>query len=181
MNLGTKINLPMLAAGDALYLQGTYTQGATTYVLANPMGWGSGGFSAGQLSIVVPDAVIVGTPAKNTTSLINVWGLTAGLLHYWTPTIRQGLFGSYIQVDVPGAAYNAAGGNVPANTFRDANYWTVGSNVIWSPVKGLDIGAELNYLAVDTSGGKIVSGSSKGNLLSESNAIIGRLRIQRDF
>ena len=41
LNAGVKINLPMLAAGDAFYLQGTYSEGATSTVLANPAGWGS--------------------------------------------------------------------------------------------------------------------------------------------
>ena len=182
LNAGVKINLPMLAKGDALYLQGTYSQGATTTVLANPTGWGSAGNGVGKLTFLVPDATI---NAAGNVDLTTVWGLTAGVLHYWTPTIRQGLFGSYIASDIPSAAYAAAGGAAAANTLRNANYWTVGTNVIWSPIKGLDIGAEINYLQINSDQGKLNGNQGKdtavGALYSESSALVGRLRIQRDF
>ena len=182
LNAGVKINLPMLAAGDALYLQGTYSQGATTTVLANPTGWGSAANGVGKLTFLVPDATI---NAAGNVDLTTVWGLTAGVLHYWTPTIRQGLFGSYIASDIPSAAYAAGGGNVPGNNLRNANYWTIGSNVIWSPIKGLDIGAEVNYLQINSDQGRLNGNVAKatavGATYSESSAVVGRLRIQRDF
>ena len=182
LNGGVKINLPMLAAGDAVYLQGTYSQGASTTVLANPAGWGSAANGVGKLSFLVPDATITNT---GNVQLTTVWGLTAAALHYWTPTIRQGLFASYIASDIPSQAYAAAGGSATANTLRNANYWTVGTNVIWSPVKGLDIGAEVNYLQINSDQGKLNSNQAKdtavGALYSESSAVVGRIRIQRDF
>ncbi|MBS7803668.1 porin [Rhizobiales bacterium TNE-4] len=187
VNAGVKINLPMLAKGDAFYLQGTWSQGATSTVLANPQGWGSGEAGVGRLTVLIPDAVIVPNGAAGSLSLTSVWGITAGVLHYWTPTIRQALFGSYIGSDIPSAAYINAGGNVQTNALRDASYWTIGSNVIWSPIKGLDIGAELNYLQINASGSAINGGSSQGKMTAvgatfgESSALVGRLRIQRDF
>ena len=182
LNGGVKINLPMIAAGDAFYLQGTYSQGATSTVLGNPVGWGSASNGVGKLTFLIPDATI---SATGNVQLTTLWGITAAALHYWTPTIRQGLFASYIASDIPSQAYAAGGGAVAANSLRNANYWTVGTNVIWSPVKGLDIGAEINYLQINSDQGKLNSNQAKdtavGALYSESSAVVGRIRIQRDF
>jgi hypothetical protein len=181
LNAGVKINLPMLAKGDAFYLQGTYGQGASTTVLANPAGWGSAGNGVGRVSVLVPDAVISNT---GQTSLVTTWGITAAMLHYWTPTIRQGLFGSYIGTEVPSSAFTAAGGAATANTLTNAQYWTIGTNVIWSPIRGLDIGAEVNYLQINTDNrinGNQAKYTAVGATYNEGSAVIGRIRIQRDF
>ncbi|MBS7804346.1 porin [Rhizobiales bacterium TNE-4] len=181
LNAGVKVNLPMLAKGDAFYLQGTYSQGASTTVLANPQGWGSAGSGVGRLSILTPDAVVT---ANGQTSLVSIWGITAAMLHYWTPTIRQGLFASYVGSDVPAAAFVGAGGTATTNTLVNAQYWTVGTNVIWSPIKGLDIGAEVNYLQLNTDNninGNQAKYTTVGATYSEGSAVVGRIRIQRDF
>jgi len=181
LNAGVKINLPMLAKGDAFYLQGTYGQGASTTVLANPAGWGSAGNGVGRVSILVPDAVVTNS---GQTSLVSVWGITAAMLHYWTPTIRQGLFASYIGSEIPAGAFNAAGATNRANNLVDSQYWTVGTNVIWSPIKGLDIGAEVNYLQLNTDNrinGNQTKYTTVGATYNEGSAVIGRIRIQRDF
>ena len=181
LNAGVKINLPMLAKGDAFYLQGTYGQGASTTVLANPAGWGSAGNGVGRVSVLVPDAVITNT---GQTSLVTTWGITAAMLHYWTPTIRQGVFGSYIGSEIPSSAFTAAGGTAVANNLTNAQYWTIGTNVIWSPVRGLDIGAEVNYLQINTDNrinGNQAKYTAVGATYNEGSAVIGRIRIQRDF
>jgi hypothetical protein len=179
---GVKINLPMLAKGDAFYLQGQYSQGATSTVLANPQGWGSAGGAVGRLSVLIPDAVVTNT---GQTSLVSVWGVTAAALHYWSPTVRQALFASYIGSEIPAAAYTAAGGGVStANTLTNAQYWTVGTNVIWSPIRGLDIGAEINYQQINSDGrinGNQAKYTSVGALYNEGSAVVGRIRVQRDF
>lgn len=187
LNAGVKFNLPMIAAGDALFLQATYTQGASSYIANNALGIGSGLSTAvGKLTMMVPDAVITGTQANPSISQVTVWGLTAAGLHYWTPTVRQALFASYVASDIPAAAFTAAGGRtVVTNNLRNANYWTVGSNVIWSPIKGLDIGAEVNYLQINSNQGALNANVTKnqtiGALVSEGSAIVTRLRIDRNF
>ena len=182
---GVKVNLPMLAAGDAFYLQAAYAQGATSYLLTNPQGTHTGQFAVGKLSLRAPDAVWnVSNGAPGGVSLVSVWGLTAGLLHYWTPTIRQALYGSYIQSDVPSAAFNGAGGAVAANNLRSGDYWVVGSNVVWSPVKNLDIGAELQYVTLDSDGrinGAQPKDTAVGALYNNGSAIVSRIRIMRTF
>jgi hypothetical protein len=177
VNAGVKINLPMLAAGDQLWLQGTYTKGANSYVVSNPFGWGTAGLpGVGAMgNVKTVDAVALSTTGAGSLDLTTVWGLTGAVLHYWTPTVRQALHASYIKTDYSNDAVKMG--------FRDYNYWEVGTNVTWSPVKDLDIGFEVDYVKQSVSGGPIVSSikSDGGKLVSSDSQVIGRFRIVRDF
>ncbi|PVE22216.1 porin [Microvirga sp. KLBC 81] len=117
------VNLPMLAAGDALWIAATYADGALGYL----------GFDGEAV-----DAVYDADGEIDTTK---GWSVAGGLRHYWTPEIRQSVFASYARVEYGEAA-----------TFADFNEWRVGSNVIWSPVSNLDIGVEVLYSNVDLRG-----------------------------
>ncbi|WP_052954645.1 porin [Microvirga vignae] len=137
------VNLPMLAAGDALWIAATYADGALGYL----------GFDGSE----VDDAVIDADGDIDTTQ---GWSVAGGLRHYWTPEIRQSVFGSYASVEY-GAGVTGA----------DFNEWRVGSNVIWSPVSGLDIGVEVLYANVDVDAPAV----------DNDDRWEGRLRVQRDF
>ena len=126
------VNLPMLGEGDALWLAATYADGALGYLGFDPT------VTGGETERVVADAFIVGDDIKTGRGS----SVAGGLNHYWTPTIRQSVFGSYARVDY--------GANVaPAFDFTE---WRAGSNVIWSPVSGLDIGVEVLYSNLDPRG-----------------------------
>jgi hypothetical protein len=148
------VNLPMLAEGDALWIAATYADGALGYLGFDP------DVGVGNASSSVVDAYI---GADGDIDTGRGWSIAGGLNHYWTPTIRQNIFGSYARVE-----YSA---NAPALA-NDFHEWRVGSNVIWSPVSGLDIGVEVLYSNLDPRG--IV-----GN--DDDDAWEGRLRVQRDF
>jgi hypothetical protein len=188
-NGGLKFNLPMLAKGDQLWLQATYSKGATVYVTGNTFGLGKTtnyGFGTAT-GVGIADALVIGN-APGSLSLTTAWGLTAAGLHYWTPTIRQALFASYIKIDYASGATFAANGYTTAfngsNQFRDWDYWTVGSNVIWSPVKDLDIGLEVNYQQNNVSGGGVfnrTAGALANSPQTQGSVWTSRFRIQRDF
>ncbi|MBD2746212.1 porin [Microvirga sp. BT688] len=146
------VNLPMLAEGDALWLAATYADGALGYLGFDP------DVAVGSASGTVFDAYI-GPDGEIETG--RGWSLAAGLNHYWTPTIRQSLFGSYARVEY--------GTTAPSADFTE---WRVGSNLIWSPVSGLDIGVEALYSNLNPRG---ILGED------DDDAWEGRLRIQRDF
>ncbi|QRM31121.1 porin [Microvirga sp. VF16] len=148
------VNLPMLAEGDALWLAATYADGALGYLGFDP------DVGVGSASSTVVDAYI---GADGDIKTGRGWSIAGGLNHYWTPTIRQSVFGSYARVE-----YSA---NAPAPA-SDFNEWRAGSNLIWSPVSGLDIGVEVLYSNLDPRG---VIGNDDGD------AWEGRLRVQRDF
>jgi hypothetical protein len=146
------VNLPMLADGDALWLAATYADGALAYLGFDPE------VGVGTASSRVVDAFIDADGDINTG---RGWSIAAGLNHYWTPTIRQSVFGSYARVE-----YSSS------SLVNDFNEWRAGSNLIWSPVSGLDIGVEVLYSNLDPRG---VVG------LDDDDAWEGRLRVQRDF
>ena len=183
-NGGVKFNLPMIAAGDAFYLQAAYSNGASSYTFNN---WYSGGAmrqGAGSMArLPLVDAVVLNNGSVETTQ---VWAITASGLHYWTPTVRQALFASYGSVNFSGNLERAQGGPIAGNVWRDWNYWTVGTNAYWSPIKGLDIGAEVDYQNYALNSGNITSGNNTGpraaGVLANSQGVwTTRLRIQRDF
>ncbi|NMN56788.1 hypothetical protein FHT36_000666 [Xanthobacter sp. SG618] len=183
-----EFKLPMLAAGDSLFIQAGYEQGAVSYI-------GLSGTSQGQATSVgsidlkqvggsliasgafytVADAVadLFGQPALTTG-----WAIQGQFRHYWTPGLRSALYAGYLKYEVPTNV-------VAAQNF---NMWQVGVNTIWSPVKNLDIGAELLYSKVDGSvplgqyAATNAAGVLQGSLVGGSTDIwSGGVRVQRNF
>ncbi|MBZ6075481.1 porin [Microvirga puerhi] len=171
------VNLPQLAPGDALWLAATYTNGALAYMDGGNAGLNSSPFNAitvnGGVGLV--DAYI--NPLSGNIERGHGWSIAGGLRHYWTPTVRQSIFGSYMRV-----AYGAGASTVTTDGFvtglTDFNEWRLGSNVIWSPVSGLDLGVEVMYARVDPRNRVLLP---TGQALGSDSGWEGRLRIQRDF
>jgi hypothetical protein len=180
---GVKINLPMLAAGDTLFLQAAYADGALGY-----LGWG-GQYGSGRItSSIAGNQLVVGDfgvdvlgNAKSSTG----WSILAAFRHFWTPTLRSELVASYSELKL---GYNSPAGVYAAGApirSLDPKELIVAGNLIWSPVSGLDIGVEVLYtrtelasrvLPVDNTGARVV-----GLGIKNDDAWAGRLRIQRDF
>ncbi len=159
---GVRFNLPMLAAGDALWLQAAYADGAV-----GRLGLGATTAFAGLTGTAVDGAIVDGN-IKRTKG----WGVTAALLHYWTPSVRQAVFGNYTAVDYSGRVSTAYG------ALDDFKIWTVGTNVIWSPVSAFDIGVEVLYQKLDPKGRVVLpTGVSKSSV----DIWEARIRFQRDF
>ncbi|MCZ8101318.1 MAG: porin [Burkholderiales bacterium] len=151
---GVKVNLPMLAPGDALFLEAAYADGANSYT-----GWNQ--VSVGTLAPATWDVVYDATGnAKASQS----WSITGGLQHFWTPTIRQGVFAGYGELDQYGPLYDTAA-------------FSVGSNIIWSPVRGFVIGAEVVYSKLTQTPRNLLP-LAAGN---SDDSWSGRLRFQHDF
>ncbi|MET0529272.1 MAG: porin, partial [Microvirga sp.] len=160
------VNLPMLAPGDALWIAATYADGALSYLGA------TGNISARGLTGTVVDAFIESDGEIETGE---GWSVAGGLRHYWTPEIRQNVFGSYASVEYGGVPALAVPGIV-ASDF-DFTEWRLGTNVIWQPVSGLDIGVEVLYANVETDQPQFV----EGRLTDNNDVWEGRIRVQRDF
>jgi hypothetical protein len=140
-----KINLPMIAAGDNLVITGAYGEGALSYITSNQFSGATNGQGIGGAGLLTGDAVF--DPITGSTKLIKAWSVAAGFQHFWSPTLSTTLFGSYAQIDVPGAAPLDV-----RNYVRDATYASFGLNTIWQPVRGLNIGLEAAYVMVDPKG-----------------------------
>ena len=91
--------------------------------------------------------------------------------------------------EVPFSAATVAAGTAGTVTgLVDFNEYRIGTNTIWTPVSGLQFGAEVLYARVDPRGRVAVpvtsaNGGSTGFYKPTSSEDIweGRLRIQRDF
>ncbi|MCB8822664.1 porin [Microvirga rosea] len=172
------VNLPQLAPGDALWLAATYTNGALAYMDGGNAGINSSPYNAvtanGGVGLV--DAYV--NPLTGDLDRGHGWSIAGGLRHYWTPSLRQSIFGSYMRVDYgAGASAFTAGGVVTGLT--DFNEWRLGSNVIFSPVSGLDLGLEVIYARVDPRNRTFIPAT--GQIRGSDSGWEGRLRVQRDF
>jgi len=182
---GLKINLPMLAAGDQLWLQAAYTNGNANYIIPGNGGFGGriGGFAVAGSA----DAFISTTGDIERTRGFN---LVAAFLHYWTPQIRQGLYASWTNLDYPSEFTAVSGTGLFASGARvDTNIYEIGTNLIWSPVAGLDIGVEVLYRKAAARNGRIaIQETVSPGVLAitdefkrSEDQFQARLRIQRDF
>ncbi|ACL56471.1 porin [Methylobacterium nodulans] len=172
---GLKVNLPFIAAGDALYLQGAYGEGTTVYTgipAYNGTYTLTGSATAGIFNQYYADAVV--DPVTGRLNLSNSWTVVASYLHYWTPEWRSAFFGSYGEISYSqrarfnSALLNVGGlpnpvtapGGLAALAFspvlRDSNQIVAGGSLIWSPVKDLDIGVEGLYVRQALNNGRII-------------------------
>jgi hypothetical protein len=165
---GVKFNLPMLAAGDALFLQAGYADGALEY-----LGWGAfaghGRLPAYAVNNFGPNAF--GNLKSNTG-----YNLVAALRHFWTPSIRSDILASYSALQTNDGAIRSV----------DPKELMLGANLVWMPVAGLDIGVEVLYSRTEY-GVRVPDAKTAGlgagfaRTIKSDDAFTGRLRIQRDF
>jgi hypothetical protein len=165
---GVKINLPMIAAGDALYLTAAYSDGMSSFSTSNFFGGSAEGQGIGGAGWSIGDAVF--DPANGRIKKTRIWSITGGFQHFWTPQLSSTIFGSYAHVDQPRTVAEAlvigqiaagAFGAIPAANAaafastiqaRSGHFWSVGLNTIWQPVRGLNIAGEVSYVQADPSG-----------------------------
>lgn len=126
---GVNIELPAIAAGDALFLQAAYADGAVSYAggtdLAQPWNQlnGIGLFDA----IVVPDGA-GGFDIKKS----KVYNLVGGFTHYWAPNLKSYIAAQYTHANQWGSTL-------------DFSQWVGAAAVVYSPVEDLDFGLEVFY------------------------------------
>ena len=188
VNGGISLKLPVVlpgfgfATGDKLVVRGGYSEGFDRFVYQN------GGNDAG-----VADAVWNGVCPTGVTSVacfkletVQVWTATVGLTHYWTPELRSNASYSYAASSTPLGPFSAFG----AGGDWDAHQAML--NLLWSPVKNLDIGIEGIYARAHVERGAL--GQFAASLVSTSCAGVagfteacskdpfgGIFRVQRSF
>ncbi len=188
---GVQIKLPMLAAGDELWLEGAYANGALDYLGIGPNngflgGSTGGGFQRSYGGVIRKDgdAIAVAQTATGAYTLEKEKGFSvmAALQHYWVPSVRSVFFGSYAKITTGGLTKSISWTN---GGLGNASEYRIGTDLVWSPVKDFDIGIELLYsrlnqtlagtgtIAVPTLNGVVVK--------TNPSAFEARLRLQRDF
>ena len=167
---GLKFNLATAntsdAKGDFIWGQAAYTDGAGL----SYNGLTDNNIGSGQTQNIVnnfePLFDWVGVNGK--VQKTQAFNANIGVLHYWSPKWRSSLAASYLQVKYNNAVANAG----IADDFKAG---TVTANLIWSPVKKLDIGGEVVYV-------KNLKKADVGYTgPKDKDAWVGRLRVQRDF
>jgi len=74
--------------------------------------------------------------------------ITGAYKHYWLPTLASAVYGSYLEEHFPGDALAGFGGAVGVSNLKEGR---VGTNLVWTPLKGFDIGAEFSYVHLNES------------------------------
>ena len=182
---GVQFKLPMLAAGDDLWIQADYQEGA--YLYQDSSGYANGGFDSNLLGgffHVDHDAIAIGVPGSATgaytLSKSRGFSVAAAINHYFTPNFHDVLFGSYEE-----SSYGAAKHiDWTLGGLGDASQYRVGNQFLWDPVKNLEIGLEVFYAHLDQTlahaPGTAATTLPVG-IVKNPDAFEGRLRIERDF
>jgi hypothetical protein len=180
-----KINVPT-GTGDAVYIQGGYGVGATSYVINGSNGNGFGvyrdrGFAGtngtlafGYIFDAVYDTRVGGTNSLQQTT---AYGGNIGYEHNWNPNWRTSIFGGAQYVDYNATAnaiicskFVAAGPGTLALGGRacnmDSRIVQAGTRTVWEPVKDLTFGLEFIYANV--------SGKMNGATFTQTNNNLGK-------
>ena len=163
LQAGLKVNLPMLAAGDTLWLQAAYGDGATDFAGA-ARNIGQTNYSVLNGTVGTADAYV---NALGNLKKVKSWSILASFVHNFTPTIQGAVYGGY------GSVNNPIGWN-------DFTTYNVGGRINWIPVRNFTIGTEVMYSVVDPKG-TVASTTPLYATKSKYDGITARIRFQRDF
>jgi hypothetical protein len=167
---GVKFNLPTANTsdnkGDFVWAQAAYTVGAGV----SYNGLTDNNVGSGQTQNIVNNfqPIFDWVPVGGEVEKTKTFNANIGILHYWSAQWRSSLAASYVQVKYSNAV-------AAAGIADDWKAGTVTGNLIWTPVKKLDIGGEVVYV-------KNLEKADVGYTgPRDRDAFVGRLRVQRDF
>jgi len=120
-------------------------------------------------------AGVAPTECQNTNS---TW-VSGAFVHNWTAQLRSNVMAGWASVD-PGTIARAA-----ASTTQKATFTSVGTNLIWSPVKDFDIGVEVLYnrasVGETATLGCLKSSGVTPGCSASGNMVFTRIRLERTF
>lgn len=169
---GVNVNLPLLAPGDFLLVQGAYARGANAY-----LGAGTSVNDPGA-SFLRSDSDFFINAATGQTQASKGYNLIANLRHYWTPTFWQALYGSYTQL-TPGT--NARLIDWTIGGIAGYRELRVSSQFVWAPVKSFSIGFEAMYENTKNTLAGAGTNAPPLGYKKDYDSWIGRFRINRIF
>jgi Porin subfamily len=201
---GLRLNAPMIGPGDYFQIAGVYAEGATRYASNTP---GSALLSQGQIvaQTIHNDGGFAGTAlAPGSFERTTAWSVFASYEHFWTPSLRSSLYGSYLNISRSDGLNNAMcasglfnAGGVTATTRAngcdlDSSQWNIGSRTQWNITKDLYVGLDVIYHKVNTATFNALgtaalpataTGKQPGNFYQtgDVDAFVGTWRIHRDI
>jgi hypothetical protein len=193
---GVMFKLPFLAPGDEFWINAAYSEGAGSY---NGLPGSATLERFTEIRTRQTDAFV---DRFGNVQLTEVFSIAGKFKHYWLPNLRSNFHLGYADINYSGAGSTflapVVGGVVVAGPgvnvgFLDTRIFEASANLIWTPVRNLDIGVEALYRSFDVKGntasrfagttftaaGAPVVGPVR--LLSDDDVIEARLRIARDF
>ncbi|WP_428032388.1 porin [Ancylobacter sp.] len=126
LQAGVMFNLPFLAAGDTLYLQAAYADGASSYL---------GLLDPGQ-DFSPPDAF---QHPDGSLSKVRGWSAVGQLLHNWSPHWNSAVFGGYGRIDIADPLAQATYGTTGIDNLN------AGANLTWAPVGPFAVTLQYDY------------------------------------
>lgn len=186
---GLKVNLPALSDADAMILQATYARGASAYVTGDRQSSFDDFDHAGAgiphlgpqpgLASYDYDCVVAAQPFGRCEKSSG-YAIVAALKHFWTPTVSSSLFASVFGMSYPDGVNAGPQGVAGAGDYRET---TVGGNLVWTPLKNLMIGGEVNYTLGKTQTPAATPGApdAGGDHWTTTSQWSGRVRVQQNF
>ncbi len=172
---GVRLNLDQFAKGDQFWLQGTVSNGAVNYAFQQTDSDGlpqtRNALAVGLATAAYADAAYApADPSGTGLATTTAWSIWGGFRHFFTPATRAALWGGYVNVDATGGT-----------TLRDFDFWVIGANVLYSPVRDLDLGLEVGYrnVATRTSLGAAIADTATTK--ATDGNWFATVRIQRNF
>jgi len=193
---GIQLNADFLSPGDKFWLQAAYEKGAFGYIAGNNLGYNYGAvnqnryagsgftpsdYSTGWNGQPNSDCVFTGSGSCEQQS---GWDVTAAYKHYWIPTLSSAVYGSYMAVNYSANALAGFGGAVGISNIKEGR---VGTNLVWTPLKGFDIGGEFMYVHVNESrpvglaSDAVLVATGLPAFRANQSQYEGRIRVQRAF
>jgi len=155
VQLGVMYNADFISPGDKAWVQAAYESGAYAYIsgnnLASSYGPVNGNRYAGDAFTPMDNSVYwnenPGYDCVYTGSHCDRqwgWDVTAAYKHYWTPNISSAIYGSHLETFYSNAAYAGTSifGGTGAVGVIAPKETRIGANLVWTPIKGFDIGVE---------------------------------------
>jgi hypothetical protein len=193
---GVQLNADFLSPGDKFWLQAAYEKGAFGYISGNNRASGYGSVSQNRYmgdGITPLDYVPGWNPQINSDCVFTGsgtceqqwgWDITGAYKHYWMPALASAVYGSYMEVHYPGDALAGVGGAVGVSNLKEGR---IGTNLVWTPLKGFDIGAEFMYVHLNETRpaglapNAVLEAAGLPAFQSNTNQYETRLRVQRAF
>jgi hypothetical protein len=161
------------APGSQFGIQASYAKGAlgylTTWSVSNPIGVQNNSTLAYAHNM---DAVY--DPASNSLHKGSGWGVNAGYQHRFNPNWAWSIHGAYTSIEYGATAAALVG----AGTSLDYDVWSLGSRLLWTPVRGLNMGLDIMYTEYDS---QHIAGVVKGRTAATNEVWSSMFRVQRDF
>ncbi len=175
-----KINLPALSPGSNLQLSGSFGRGAASFTMGNFFIGGANANGSFLLSNRVPftlsDVVQTYDGARYRAELTRSWSAVGALQVYWTPRLRSTFAAAWFAFD-----HDRAFALADTSALRPFGVGALMANLVWTPVKGLDIAVEGFHAAGRISGPPVPDQNRPGRLTRTDDVWQGRVTLIRDF